>query len=71
MPADHERKDGRDDEQVRCFRCGQRYPRAYISVVEDDCPAAFRGQPLCGLCAETVKGKKGTGWWAGAATARR
>jgi hypothetical protein len=71
MSEKHEHTDRRDDKHIRCFRCGQLYPREHIRVLEDNCPAVFRGQPLCSLCAEMVQGKKGTGWWAAPATARR
>jgi hypothetical protein len=71
MPERQERTDVRDDEYVRCFRCGQLHPREHIVVLEDECPLEFRGHPLCSVCVETVKGKKRPGWWAQAATARR
>ncbi len=69
MPEKRERMAQRDDELARCFRCGQLYPSEYVMVRGEECPAAFRGHPLCGLCAEAVKGKKRTGWWAEAVTA--
>ncbi len=62
MPERQEDTKRRDDEYVRCFRCGQLYPSEHVVVLEDECPAAFRGQTLCDLCAETGKGTKGTGW---------
>lgn len=54
----------RDDEWVRCFRCGQIYPREHVRQLQDECPAAFRRKDLCSLCVEVVRGKKGGSWWA-------
>ena len=59
--ADH---DGRNQGEARCFRCGRMQPRATLRALEEDVPAAFRGKPLCIVCLEAARGKKGGGWWA-------
>jgi len=50
--------------EVRCFRCGRHYQADQVSIAQGDAyPAQFRGQPLCRICREIVKGKR-DGWWA-------
>lgn len=56
--------DERDEGEARCFRCGRMQPRETLRALDADVPAAFRGKPLCVVCMEAVRGKKGGGWWA-------
>ena len=60
--ADSDRQ--RNEGEARCFRCGRMQPRAALRAPEEDVPAAFRGKPLCVVCVEAVRGRKGGGWWA-------
>jgi len=56
-------RDERNEGQARCFRCGRMQPRETPRALDEDVPAAFRGKPLCVVCIEAVRGKKGGGWW--------
>lgn len=64
MSDDLDESERREEPGVRCFRCGKRYQADQVGVAQGDAyPAQFRGQRLCRICRELVKGKR-EGWWA-------